>query len=406
MSTTKPTSGPDEAPAEAKPVFQKDLEKERDTRPERLARLSGEVDTLFPGEGLAELRTDIKGRSLNVPQFDPHHNEGMFMDTHLERILANIQDIKAGRFPEAVPSDARSWMQEVVTGNERTLAMYTFLHDISKPDSLTVKYADGRSIEPSWDEWVAMLPEGVNGDPVKLDAFCREQGIIGISYFQKEKEKQHGHMGAERLAALREAIGIPQTVLTAINHHEVAYQFQSVAIKTYEKYFGGLSEEEIKWVVTASYIDTMGSLNEQGQPDLSNFRAMVDTAHNYRVIQQVKDALQPKGQILEGLDPKKVAKVIQSLINEKSRFSEDSDSMKEHLKKECRFSVYDPNKLEASLSALVLTGLIDDGTKVSILALIDPSTGRLDEAGFGPIRGKLGKANRLVTEALSAAEIK
>ncbi len=404
--TSTPDPRPGEVPAEGAPIFRKDLEKERDSRRERLTRLGGEADALFPGEPLAELRTDIKDRSFNVPQFGPHHNEGMFMDTHLERILAAIQDIKTGRFPDAVPSDARGWMQEVVTGNERTLAMYTFLHDISKPDSLTIKYTDGHSVEPAWNEWVAMLPEGVNGDPVKLDAFCREQGITGISYFQKGKGAKHGSMGAERLAALREAIGIPQTVLTAINHHEVAYQFQNVAIKTYEKYFGDLSEEEIKWVVTASYIDTMGSLNEQGQPDLSNFRAMVDTVHNYRVIQQVKAALQPDGQVLEGLDPKKAEKAILSLINEKTRFAEDPASMEVRLKQECRFSVYDSAKLEASLGALVLTSQIDEGTKVAILALIDSTTGRLSEAGFSAIRGKLGKANRLVNEALSAAEIK
>lgn len=382
-------------------IFTKDTQRESLTRNDRLKTLTTQVDQLFPGEKLAALRANIT-RSFSVPQFGPYHNEGMFMDKHLELILANIQDVKQGKFPDSVPQEARAMMQEVASGNERTLKMYALLHDISKADSLTIKYANGVAVEPTWDEWTATLTPEARNDPREFEDFCHVQGITGVSYFQKEKGNKHGEMGAQHLADLREDMGVPQTVLTAIKNHEVAYQFQKVSIKTYEKYFGDLNEEETKWVITASYIDTMGSIGEQGSPNLSNFIAMVDTVYNYKTIKQAKTAIETS----PDTDPKKVEKAIDALRKQEVRITEDANTLIDRLKQECKFSTYDSTKLGASLDALVATNQIDGNTKDGILACLDHQTGRLNETALTAIRGKLGKVNQMIKEALIDAERK
>lgn len=378
---------------------------EAETQRERRERLSAKVEQLFPGEKLKGLRENIIERSFNVPQWGEYHNEGMFMDTHLDTILQNIQDIADGKFPETVPAEVRGWMQEVVQGNQNTLEKYTFLHDISKADCLTIKYADGHVEEPTWDEWAARLPEGVQGNPEALKQFCESNGISAVSYFQKDKDRKHGGVGADELRPLQDVMEVPGTLLTAIDKHEVAYQFGGVNVGTYEKHFGTLSEEEKRWAVTASYVDTMASLRKDGKPDLSNFLNMVNTMHNAELVKQVGLALQAYTETNTGvLDQRKVDQAVQALRGQKTVIAESLEAVFAKLQKECAWSVYDLGKLADNLEALVVSGQIPAETKQTLLECIDPSTGRLDEGKMSAVRKQLGKKNQVVTQALEAAK--
>lgn len=373
------------------------------SRPERIQRLSSQVDDLFQGEELEPLKDDIKQRSFNTPQHGEFHTEGVFMDTHLERILATIDDIENGLFHPMVPEDLRPQMQQVVRDNKRSLQMYAYLHDISKPDCLAVKYEDGRREEISWDDWQSRLPEGVNGNPVAMRAFYKQNGINGIGYVHQETQNgQHGKVGVSRLSQYGDSLPVPPVLLTAIERHEVAFQFQNISVKTYKKYFGELSDEERIWAITASYTDTMSSIRQNGEPDLSNFRFLVDSANNYQQIEKVEKVLKQ----VEGLDQNKVTQEIQSLINQKSRIEELPEAIAAKLSKECKISQYDKTKLESSLSALVLTGQIDETKKLFLLEAIDDESGQADKESMKAARKTLGKANQLVQAALSDSEIK
>lgn len=457
------------------------------SRPERITRLAAQVESLFPGEGLAELRQNIVQRSFNVPQWGDYHNEGIFMDTHLAAILGNIDNIEAGNFPDTVPSEVRAWMRDVVDGNRQTLDMYTYLHDISKPDCMTIKYEDGTEEIVTWEQWVGKLPEGVQGNPVEFKKFCKDKGISGISYYHKERKetlisldgdvindlsevgrvleeldrlnpngaivvyksddkktfpiedwnqfvgenagdaalfaqfcqeqeiasisfyekkegKKHGNEGAHDLQDLAESAGLSNLLLKAIDKHEVAYQFEKVNLKAYEKHFGGLTEEEIKWVITASYVDTMASHRKNGQPDLTNFINMVNTIHNYSVIQFIESQTMPNGNVSEGLDPKKVAQELLELRKQETRFQVTQEDLLQQLLDKCKPTRYNLEKLRFSLKALVTTDQISQELSEEIITCFDES-GNPDNDKLKGVKKKLGKLNRLFAEAMKDAEL-
>ena len=372
------------------------------SRPERIQQLSSQVDELFQGEALAPLREDIKERSFNVPQYGGYHCEGILMDTHLEKILKNLDAIKAGDFHEQVPEEIHGKMQDMVQSNKESLKMYAFLHDISKADCLTIKYDDGRREEVSWKEWQSKLPEGINGDPTKMMTFFVENNISGFSYFHKNAKKKHGQDGVDKLETYSDALEMQPIILEAIKKHEVAYQFQNIKVKTYRKYFGDLTELEKLWVITASYIDTMASIRDDGNPNLDNFRCMVDSANNYEKIKILERALNQE----TDLDQKKVNKVLRDLNNQNTRIEESSEELIERIKQECQASRYDKTRLESTLASLVVTNQITEDAKNAILEAIDEQTGTINEQQMRKVKKTLRQANRIVQEALNDCEIK
>lgn len=371
-----------------------------------LERLARQVEELFPGEALADLRKDIIERSFNVPQFGPYHTEGMFMSAHLGKILSNIEDVKAGKMPEAIPADAAAMIRETVASHEEDLKRYAFLHDIAKADCLTVTYEDGSKNEVSWDEWQEMA--GDADDPEALDAFCREQQMSGISYYQQEAERKHGKAGAEALRSHGEALDVPPLLLTAVDKHEVAYSFAPVEskkktvlpLKAYAKHFGDLSDEEMKWVLTASYLDTMASVREGGSPDASNFVTMLDTIYNARAIQHIEAVLMDGEKPAAGLDPRKVRDELQALRDAPSRFPQSKEELLEMMREKCKVDAYDSGLMQKKLQVLVDGDQITAEQMEAILDAVDPSTGQLDNRKMGPIRGQLRAANRIVNAVL------
>ena len=386
-----------------------EAETERDTRHERIEKLEQDVERLFAGERLAELRADIR-RSFDVPQWGEYHNEGMLMDRHLEEILSSIDDLARGEGAEEVPQDVHDAMRELAAQNPDALRRYTYLHDIAKPDCMTVKYDDEQEDEEvEWSEWQQRLADAgldtENPDPVALKQFCRDNGIVSISYFQKSKgeDGKHGPVGAERARSYEGAAELPAELITAVEKHEAAFQFPKVSAKTAEKLTADLSEEAITWLMTASYIDTAASVRSEGGLDFTNFRNMVDSIHNVRVLQEAHAALEPDGNTAEGLDPEKVQKKLAEMRKSERRLG-DPETELEQARKECRVDTYDRDTLQGQLSALVEGNVITDEQKQQIAETVDEETGVLDATALKSLRKELGKANKQVQAALEEAK--
>lgn len=97
---------------------------EENERPERIKRLGVLIELLFPGEGEqhAALRQKIK-TSLDVPQWGAYHNEGMYMDAHLDLILRNLEALKKERFPlemADIPDEIKQTMIAVANVDQET----------------------------------------------------------------------------------------------------------------------------------------------------------------------------------------------------------------------------------------------------------------------------------------------
>ncbi|MCI0479051.1 hypothetical protein L0Y59_00700, partial [Candidatus Uhrbacteria bacterium] len=274
------------------------------SRPERLERLRGMVDELFPGPDRAELRAHIV-RSFDVPQWGDYHNEGVLMDTHLAAILDAFDGIERGEFPEGIPEADRARMRDVAARHHDDLRRYAFLHDISKPDLLRMEKLPkegekkGEVWEGALEEWYAEagVPEQARKDPAMLSAWLASQGLKGISYYHAGVEMKaagrttdkakHGEAGKDKLTALGDT-GVPPSILDAIASHEIAYQFEGVKPDAYRKHFDALPDETRTLALLASLTDTMGSWRTDGKPSLRNFRDLLDSKHNAETIAELE----------------------------------------------------------------------------------------------------------------------
>lgn len=362
-------------------------------RTQRIGILSTRVQQLFPGEDpqTIELRKQIE-ESFRVPQYGPYHNEGMFMDSHLELILQTLEKLKRGEFPEEIPASIRSTLQSVAIQFSDVLERYTFLHDISKKDCLTVKYNNGPSKEFTWEEWQAQFTDETKNDPVALRAFCEAQGIKTISYYHSGEGGQHGITGRKALESLGYT-GVPAPVLTAIEKHEVAYQFTGINPDTYKKHLGGLSPEERDLALTASYLDTSASLTQNKRPDYSNFVALVHSRHNFEIITAAETALTKD----MNLDQQKVAKAFADLRKSKERLADSAEDIIRGLEKRCKPTQYDPDKLREKLAPLIAASTITEAEADEIAASV--LAGRASDIGK-----RFGKKMKEIGPVLKASE--
>ncbi len=333
-------------------------EQDRALRPERLAFLRQKISELFPAQEQAPLRASIE-ESLSVPQFGTHHNEGGFMDAHLALILHRLEDAEKGIFPDALPEKEQMLIQETIPKYREVLVRYAFLHDIAKKDCLTLKYAtDGvkRTREVTWEEWKSEIPSEAQSDPVSLRKFCKEQGITGISYYHESTDEARGNHGAVGKNDLekRSDLGVPAAILTAIEKHEVAYLFTTVAPATYQKHFDTLSDEERSLALVGSYIDTAGSLRKNGKPDFSNFIALCDSRHNADFIKLLQRNLTANTE----LDQRKVSATLTDLLKRDRRITETLEEMMVLLQKKCAPDVFEEALLRVSLTPLVERAVI------------------------------------------------
>lgn len=381
-----------EQAAEVEVRLDTQAEKEDVLRPERLRRLREQVDHLFPGDELIGIRQEIYA-SFDVPQFGDFHNEGMFMDSHLDLIAQNIENIRQGKFDDTVPQEVREVLARAVAAYEKYLSKYVFLHDLSKKDCLTIKYLDGSSKEMTWSEWVESLPPDVQGSPSLFRAYCKNSGVKGISYFQDKKSKKHGAEAVKILEGKEESIGIPKEVLIAIDKHEVAYSFTKINPKTYRDHLGQLSGEARDLAIAASYVDTAATLGKNGMPDLSNFLFLIESRRNFEMI------IAAEAELIKNpaLDQKKVQKVIIGLFNSDRRIDESADTFLARLTKECRPTEYDLAVLNTGLDAMIAVGTLTSEEKADILDLAS----RQDIASIGK---KFGRKMGTLGPVLKASE--
>ncbi len=221
-------------------------------------------------EKYPELADGIK-RSLEAPQLGSHHNEGPRMESHLRLMLQTVEDIKQGKFHESVAGNVslQEALQRVALNPE--IIDYVFLHDIAKPDSLSLKIeGEKKPVEITWDQWKEVE---INGEPYQFQG----KPIRSISYYHISEgwNGPHGHKAAKFLKNK----GVPKDILNAIENHEVAYQFTKVNPATYKKFFldPGFSHDQQDFILAGSYIDNMSALTLDGKPDLQNFMNLVDS---------------------------------------------------------------------------------------------------------------------------------
>lgn len=244
-------------------------------------------------ERYPELSEKIK-TSLETPQLGEHHNEGPKMDSHLTLILKNLESIKDGQFHKSLQDRGlQDAMRDIAVRQDKdnpekliinpALVDYTFFHDIAKPDSLTLKIeGDKKGVEITWEQWQKIETEGA---PYQFEGKL----ITSISYFHSSEGAagQHGNKAAEILKDKE----LPPEIIVAISKHEVAYQFGKINAATYEEHFvkPGFTEDQQKFILVASYIDTLASLGSDGKPDLANFANLVKSRNNLLLIKQYTD---------------------------------------------------------------------------------------------------------------------
>ncbi len=143
--------------------------------------------------------------------------------------------------------------------------------------------------ELTWEAWNTLMQEqGITEpDPSALDTFITDSKWDGISYFQQEAGNFHGAVGADRAKEL----GVDdELLLKAIAQHEVAFTFEDIHVPRFEEKFGTFTEEEIEWILTASYLDQSSALREDGTADYSGIENILDSQHNKQILDRVRDA--------------------------------------------------------------------------------------------------------------------
>ena len=353
---------------------------------------------------LTSINTDLRAdaeRSLRVPQYGPYHNEGPFMDSHLELIVQALGAVIIGEFDSRVPLGVRDCMYSAAKANTSHLGMYTMLHDLDKANCLTLVSNSGEKQAVSWEEWKHLLTTtdygnlALNGDGEALVRFCLGLNLKQISYYQDlpEGKRTHGKVTADRL---RGRADIPEIVVMAIETHEVAFQFGSkggINIPLFEKNFASWTPEQIGFMLLVNYGDQMGSRDSNGQPDISDFVLLAKTFLGYQNFNRLTVLLESA----EGLDKGKVTKAIDTLRKATDAFqAEDVEAAYRRIITECAIPAYDEFKLRLALAPIA--------AKHSVLAdLMEPVITALVSAGQIPpeLGRQLGPANKDIRTAIA-----
>lgn len=223
-------------------------------------------------------------RQLQTPQLGDYHNEGPTMYSHLLLIFKTLEDLVMGRFhPSVVHPGVRQILSKMVDDSVEVnvdFLEYMFLHDLSKLDCLilTLKGQEEK-LEVSYEDWI----NHSSGD----DVFSYNGvEVESIGYFHRSKgfDGMHGNHAVEKLRAMN--LGVNENILSAIAKHEVAYQFSNISARSYINHIvdAGFDEDQQNFILVASYIDTMASLREDMQPDLTNFLNLYFSRLNYETI--------------------------------------------------------------------------------------------------------------------------
>lgn len=328
-------------------------------------------------------------RSLITPQTKIYHAEGPRMAHHLALMVATIGKLEKKQFDPAADPASRELIYSALfqtgpDGKERLdekLISYIFLHDLAKPDCLTLKSVreeedkkgkpktiTNKQKEIKWEEWIAL--ESANPDQEKIiiprDPEDKEDyPLTDVSYFQASGSVggMHGPVGAGMLQKVNE---IPEIVRTAIENHEIAVQFNSLQADKYREFFGKFSDQQQRFIIAGSYIDIVSSLRKtrEGQVvNLTGLNNLIKARNNYLLLERFKkwceqnqkeinrrswDALYKEDKVLVPAD---LAKAIEK--------SYDLEKLAGRLGKDSNFSPQDINLILGNLDnmAAITSGL-------------------------------------------------
>lgn len=353
------------------------------------------------GQSIWALPADLQDearRSLGVPQFGSHHNEGPFLSYHLELIFETIEDVEMGDFHHKIVPALREILRKSAVLRSDLVPMYVLLHDIDKGNCMTIVFQDGDKLAVTWDDWLAWCKAT---NKAELDAFCQKEEIRQISYYQEKGEftRSHGKVTAHRL---RGRTDIDPLVVKAIEIHEIAFQFGAkggVNLPLFIKTFAGWTDEEVHFGLLVNYADQMGSLGPMGVSDISDFLWLGKTYLAKRQYEELERMFQMPNTL--NLDRAKVTKALETLFKSADAFQNESvDQAYSRILRECAIPTYDEVKLRNELGMLVASGAID-------APLADQLTSVLMTAGLVPsdIGKQLGKANKDVRVAIARAVV-
>lgn len=315
-------------------------------------------------------------RQLDVPQIGEYHNEGDTMYSHLLLIFKTLEDLLMGKFHSSVSNPAlRQILSKLVDDNvsvNSDLIEYMFLHDLSKMDSLILTIeGEEQKHEISAEQWLQISSQ--------KPFIFNDKSVESIGYFHRSqgREGMHGYRAVKLLESLN--LGISQEILSAIDKHEVAYQFGKISARSYINHIvdAGFDSRQQDFILVASYIDTMGSLRSDLEPDLTNFLNLYFSRLNFETISR-----------FQKLHPEVAENKINRFYNsDKVVHFEDLSVL---LPK-----VYSPSQLTQ------LQILLEDCSKFSdaeINQIIEQV--RVDESGLGRLLGKKMKFVRPILNKL------
>jgi len=313
-------------------------------------------------------------KSFATPQLGKYHNEGPQMRSHLELILKTLHDVANGRFHEKLPTYLQEKFQRLaVTEGGKSLNQdlidYTFFHDLAKPDCLTLKCeGDKQSTDITWEQW--------QKDADTTGKMFQGRPIVSISYFHRSEGAmgQHGNKAANML----KEEDISPVIVNAIKEHEVAYQFSKINPKTYKKHFvdTGFSPHEQDFVLLASYIDSMGSLDQNSKPFMDNYYYLIASRNNFTLIERYKKEHENE------LSERDIATLITSIEDVATVFKTEK---------------YDLAKVETLLEGEVSEGHLTSEDVANVLHLLDVNPRRLGAT--------LRKKMKFVTPHLKASKM-
>lgn len=145
----------------------------------------------------------------------------------------------------------------------------------------------GTGISVTLAEWDAIRAAG---EPYVYIRSAQSVPVATIGYFHNSKgeEGAHGFLSAK---FLKETLGDHSPaplILDAIRLHESPFRDfgNGISAKIFQERYGALSDEQIHFALTASYLDFSGSLGENGHSDYKHLLCMFHSWRNLRLIQR------------------------------------------------------------------------------------------------------------------------
>jgi small nuclear ribonucleoprotein (snRNP)-like protein len=334
---------------------------------------------------------DIKELFLETPQWGPFHKEGYSLESHISLMFEVLKNCLAGVWDGNISDDVASELQDVAIKKKNLVEQHIVLHDKAKGNCMTFLYEDGHTETVTAKEWETMRA----GRPVDdYQSIMKEREVKQISYLQKLPDgsvRTHGKVAAKELMARG---GFDSLLLKGIEMHEIAFQFASrdggVNIPLFEKFFSGLSEEEVLYMLLVNYIDQMACTKDNGQPDISAFLALLKTWQAWKKLSKVQDFFTTySGKV----NKKRLDRLLGGLRKDPSAFNnEDIKRVISQFLEKVKISKVDEKTLRGNLEAV-------DGLPTDLLENVVEDM--LREGQISSVTGrKLGRFNKAVRELI------